>query len=163
MSFEAHNPFFQYFPNLTLFFDGFQGAGETILYKATRKLLPNITLLQPTNFSFPQNLSEQLRNIFLHCYEYPLTYQADWGTQNSQNVPRVIFPQKFSHQHVIHNTPNLCKFKNKLPLSISVNNLDISLQLIIVMGTRQRKSYTSLGKLLSKDAFDYMKQQSPSK
>lgn len=63
----------------------------------------------------------------------------------------------------IHNIPNLCKFKNKLPLSISVNNLAIPLQLIIVMGTRQRKSYTSLGKLLSKDAFDYMKQQSPSK
>lgn len=95
MSFEAHNPFFYNFPNLTLFFDGFQGAGETILYKAARKLHPNITLLQPTNFTFPQNLSEQLRNIVLRCSEFPLTYQADWGIQNSQNVPRVTFPHVF--------------------------------------------------------------------
>lgn len=76
----------------------------------------NTILLQPTNSSFPQNLSEQLRYFSL-----PLTYRAGWGLWNSQSVPSASFPTSLSTNMLC--TQNLCKFKNKLPPSITTCNL----------------------------------------
>ena len=71
-----------------------------VYMRATWKLLFNTTLLQPTNFNFPLNLSLQLRNIFLDCLEFPLTYHIGWVCR-TQNVLHVCFPWKLSHQHVM--------------------------------------------------------------
>ena len=88
-----------------------------VYMRATWKLLFNTTLLQPTNFNFPPNLSLQLRNIFLDCLEFPLTYHIGWVCR-TQNVLHVHFPWKLSHQHVTY-------FKlrqvQKLPLSVFCN------------------------------------------
>lgn len=71
------------------------------------------------------------------------------------------FPQ-FSHQHVVILKTYASSRTNYLPAS-SGTYLAIPLQQMVLMGTKQWKSYTSLGKLLKKETADYRKQQSPSK
>lgn len=110
-----------------------------------------------TNFSFPQNLSLQLRSIFLPPWNSLWFIVQGWFLQNSTCSTRK-FPQKRSHQRVMVFRTYVSPKTNPLPSSLA-SYLAVPFQSIVFMGTRQWKSYTSPGKLPRKDAFDYMKQQ----
>lgn len=75
--------------------------------------------------------------------EFPLTYHIGWVLQNSKCFT-CTFPLK-AFTSTCYGIPNLGKFKNYLSASFATHRA-VPFQLMILMGTKQWKSYTSLEK-----------------